>query len=98
MAKRKQGVQGPEGDRQHVPDDHEEESAGLQVVDVVLWCFKRIFSDKEIGQEAAKLLISFMQRAYQNDFSFEGVGRQVEAELGRIMDADMSKRAACGGA
>ncbi|MCF1482230.1 MULTISPECIES: DUF3800 domain-containing protein [Rhizobium/Agrobacterium group] len=69
----------------------EEESAGLQVVDVVLWCFKRIFSDKEIGQEAAKLLNWVMQRAYQNDFSFEGVGMQVEAELGRIMDADMSK-------
>jgi hypothetical protein len=69
----------------------EEESAGLQVVDVVLWCFKRIFSGKEIGQEAAKLLNWIMHRAYQHDFSFEGVGRQVEAELGKIMDADMPK-------
>lgn len=69
----------------------DEESAGLQVVDVVLWCFKRIFSGKEIGQEAAKLLNWVMHRAYQHDFSFEGVGRQVEAEFGKIMDADMPK-------
>lgn len=69
----------------------EEESAGLQVVDVVLWCFTRIFSGKEIGQETAKLLNWVMHRAYQHDFSFEGVGRQVQAELDQIMDADMPK-------
>ncbi|WP_457661940.1 DUF3800 domain-containing protein [Sinorhizobium medicae] len=67
----------------------EEESAGLQVVDVLLWCLMRIFSGKEIGQEAEKLLSWVMHRAFQNDFSFEGVGQQVEAELGKIMDADM---------
>ncbi|MFT9206421.1 DUF3800 domain-containing protein [Acetobacter orientalis] len=69
----------------------EEESAGLQVIDVVLWCFMRFFSGKEIGQEAAKLLNWVMKRAYQHDFSFEGVGRQVEAEIGNIMNADMTE-------
>lgn len=69
----------------------EEESAGLQVIDVVLWCFMRIFSGKEIGPEAAKLVNWVMHRAYQHDFSFEGVGRQVEAEIGKIMSADMTE-------
>lgn len=69
----------------------EEESAGLQVIDVVLWCFMRIFSGKEIGPEAAKLVNWVMHRAYQHDFSFEGVGRQVETEIGTIMNADMTE-------
>ena len=32
-----------------------------------------------------------MHRAYQHDFSFEGVGRHVDTETGKIMNADMTE-------
>jgi hypothetical protein len=63
----------------------EDESPGLQVIDVVLWLFKRVLDDKEIGQHGAKLLQHAFRRGYQNDMSFTGVGESVEQALQRIM-------------
>lgn len=71
----------------------EEESAGLQVVDVVLWLFKRALAGKEIGPRSAALLQRVYRRGYQNDLSFDGVGAQVEQKLEEIYAAPVSQEA-----
>jgi hypothetical protein len=71
----------------------EEESAGLQVVDVVLWLFKRALAGKEIGPRSAALLQRVYRRGYQNDLSFDGVGAQVEQKLNDIYAAPVSQDA-----
>jgi len=68
----------------------EENSAGLQVVDVVLWLLKRMFDGKDLGPNSANLLNWVLKRAYQNDFSFDGVGQATEESLRPIMEADFS--------
>ncbi len=69
----------------------EKTSPGLQVIDVVLWLFKRVIAGHEVGPNAAKLLHRVYARAWQNDFSFNGVGNQVERQLDDIMDRPMSE-------
>jgi hypothetical protein len=67
----------------------EQESAGLQVIDVLLWLFKRVLDGKEIGPNGSKLLGRFFKRGYQNDLSFTGVGESLEEAFQRIMSADI---------
>lgn len=69
----------------------EENSAGLQVVDVVLWLLKRMFDGKDFGQESAVLVNWVLKRAYQNDFTFAGVAQNAEDNLRPIMEATFSK-------
>lgn len=71
----------------------EEESPGLQIIDVVLWLFKRAISGKEIGPRSAALLQLVFRRGYQNDLSFDGVGAQVEQKLDDIYAAPVSSDA-----
>ena len=68
----------------------EEESAGLQVVDVILWLIKRFFNNEHIECDSSRLLKATLHRAYHHDFSFEGVGQHLEASFEEIMAADMS--------
>jgi hypothetical protein len=76
----------------------EETSSGLQVIDVVLWLFKRVLDQKEIGPYSARLLNWSFKRAYQHDFSFSGVGESVERALDRIMNEAQSEEQKMGGA
>lgn len=69
----------------------EETSAGLQVIDVVLWLFKRVVTDKEIGPRGARLLTRVLQRGYQNDLSFAGVGDAVERQLADIWNTPIAE-------
>ncbi|MER9528525.1 DUF3800 domain-containing protein [Mesorhizobium sp. M0309] len=71
----------------------EDDSPGLQVVDVLLWSFKRVFEGKDVGQNTAKLLNWASKRTYQHDFSFQGVGESAEAAFHRIMNADLPDKA-----
>jgi hypothetical protein len=66
----------------------------LQVIDVVLWLFKRIITDKEIGPREARLLNRVFQRGWQNDLSFAGVGSAVEEQLEEIWSAPISEEQA----
>lgn len=68
----------------------EEVSPGLQVIDVVLWLFKRALTDQDIGPEGARLLQQVFRRAREFDFSFLGVGDSLETEIDKIMDAEFS--------
>ena len=69
----------------------EETSAGLQVIDTVLWLLKRMFDGKDFGRNSAELLNWVLRRAYQHDFSFAGVGQTTEQSLAEFMDADLSE-------
>lgn len=78
--------------------DTEENSAGLQVIDVVLWLFKRIITNKDIGLQGARLLNRVFQRGWQNDLSFDGVGNAVEERFDEIWNAPISEELARRGA
>jgi hypothetical protein len=69
----------------------EESSPGLQVIDVVLWLFKRTLTGQDVGGEGARLLQRVFRRARQSDFSFTGVGDQLEVEMQEVMNAQFSE-------
>ena len=64
--------------------DTEDNSPGLQVVDVVLWLFKRAMTGQDIGPDGARLLNRVFQRGWQVDLSFEGVGCSLGEKLDEI--------------
>ncbi len=74
--------------------DTEDNSPGLQVIDVVLWLFKRIITDRDIGPQGARLLNRVFQRGWQNDLSFDGVGNAAEKQLEEIWNAPVSEEQA----
>ena len=65
----------------------EDDSAGLQVIDVVLWLFKRTLTAKEIGPQCARLMQRVFQRGQQDDMSFAGVGKSTEQTMDTIMNS-----------
>ncbi len=65
----------------------EETSAGLQVIDVILWLFKRVVTDQEIGPAGARLIQQVFRRGHQNDFSFTGVSHHLEKQMHEVMTA-----------
>ena len=65
----------------------EETSPGLQVIDVILWLFKRTLTGQDIGPESARLLQRVFMRGRQHDLSFLGVGQQLEMEIHKVMNA-----------
>jgi hypothetical protein len=65
----------------------DETSPGLQVIDVILWLFKRALTGQDEGPEGARLLQRVFMRARQSDFSFAGVGQQLEMEMQEGMNA-----------
>ena len=68
-----------------------ETSPRLQVIDVILWLFKRTFNRtltaQAIGPESARLLQRVFMRGRETDFSFVGVGQQLEMEMQEVMGA-----------
>ena len=71
----------------------EEHSPGLQVIDTILWLFKRTVSNKEIGPRGGRLLNRVFQKGQQNDMSFLGVRQTVEESLDEIMTAPIDDAA-----
>lgn len=62
-----------EGSEFRISSAHE--SAGIQAIDAVLWLFKRVIDEKPLGYRSARLMNHVFKRAYQNDLSFDAVGR-----------------------
>jgi hypothetical protein len=69
----------------------EETSPGLQVIDVVLWLFKRALTDQDIGPEGARLFQHVSRRGRETDSSFIGVGQQLEMQMQEVMNAQFSE-------
>jgi hypothetical protein len=61
-----------------------EESAGIQVIDTILWLFKRVLEDKPLGVDSEKLMIHIFRRAHQHDMSFESVGRWLDTYFSEL--------------
>lgn len=73
------------------------ESAGIQIIDVILWLFARTLRGDVLPEKCQALLDYVYSRAYQDDFSFVGVGSATEAALEDIyaqpLSADALERA-----
>lgn len=65
-------------------------SAGIQVVDLVLWVFRRYVTGKTIPEGSAAILNYVFRKGWQHDFSFRGVGGQVDEQVREIMARDIS--------
>lgn len=64
-------------------------SAGIQVVDVVLWTYMQLRDRRELPLGMTHLMATAGRRAYENDFSFDGVARQMDAKFGHLMKGPM---------
>lgn len=61
-----------------------QESAGIQVIDVILWLFSRSLKGEQLPNKCQELLNYVYSRAYQDDFSFAGVGAATEELIDEI--------------
>lgn len=67
-----------------------EESAGIQVADLLLWLFGQMVKGNPLPKASVRFLSYGLKRAYINDFSFDGVSRQLVTELEAIADHDLT--------
>jgi len=70
-----------------------DDSPGIQVADLTLWLFRQFLSGKDIPIGSAAILSYVFKKGYQQDFSFRGVGDQVEEKLRDIMEKDIPAEA-----
>jgi hypothetical protein len=68
----------------------EDRSAGLQMIDTILWLFKRALEGREIGPDCAALLQHTLKRGRQSDFSFEGVGTFMDDKFGQVLSTPLT--------
>ncbi|MDE0507778.1 MAG: hypothetical protein OXI17_03990 [Gammaproteobacteria bacterium] len=66
-----------------------EQSAGIQVADLLLWLFRQMINDKPLPEASVRLLRYALKRAYFSDFSYDGVSRQLATGLQAIVDHDL---------
>lgn len=66
------------------------ESAGIQIADLILWLYRRHLSGKELPRVSSQLLNYVFRKGYHCDFSFNGVGRQVEEQYQQIMAKEVT--------
>jgi len=67
------------------------ESAGIQVVDTILWLNKRRFDEKLFGDATASLLYSALKKTWHYELSFKHVGAQLEEKLDLINSSPLSQ-------
>lgn len=70
-----------------------DDSAGIQVADLTLWLFRQFLAGKDIPEGSAAILSYVFKKGYQQDFSFRGVGDQVDVKLREIMEKDIPPEA-----
>ena len=68
----------------------DDESAGIQAVDIIIWLYLQVQKGNTIGPKSSKLLNFVLRRGLIHDFSFRGVGRQVDTKLKEIMNEPVS--------
>lgn len=68
-------------------------SPGIQVADLVLWLFRQFLARKDIPAKSAGILEYVFKNGLRSDFSFQGVGAQVEKQCAEIMAKDISPEA-----
>jgi len=65
-------------------------SAGIQVADLILWLFRQHLSGKRLPPASGRLLNYVFKKGYHSDFSFDGVGQQVEEQYRQIMATELT--------
>lgn len=70
-----------------------DDSAGIQVADLALWLFRQFLRKKQLPEASARVLSYVFKKGYKHDFSFVGVGDQVERHYAEIMTKDISHEA-----
>ncbi len=68
-------------------------SSGIQVADLALWLYRQYLKKKPIPERSAKILKYVFKKGYQHDFSFQGVGSQVEKQYLEMMSKPISAEA-----
>lgn len=66
------------------------ESAGIQVVDIVLWLYAQYRKDKQIPPNCAEVLDYALSHGWENDFSFEGVERSLVERFGSVLSTPLT--------
>ncbi len=67
-------------------------SPGIQVADLALWLFRQFLLRKPVQNGVLAILKYMFRKGYFNDFSFNGVGSQLEKQYSEIMSNDISQR------
>ncbi|CUH74658.1 hypothetical protein SAMN04488093_101870 [Tropicibacter naphthalenivorans] len=67
-----------------------DDSAGIQIADLVLWLFRQHLSGKRLPPASWRLLSYVFKKGYHSDFSFVGVGQQVEEQYRQIMATELT--------
>ena len=67
-------------------------SPGIQVADLALWIFRQFLLRKPVPKGVLAILEYMFRKGYFNDFSFNGVGSQLEKQYSEIMSNDISQR------
>jgi hypothetical protein len=75
---------------QQVPGSHFEViedslSPGIQIADVIGWLYNQLHKGKKLSPGCQDLVIYALGHGWENDFSFSGVGREVEARYHEMM-------------
>jgi hypothetical protein len=70
-----------------------DDSPGIQIADLVLWLFRQSLSGKLLPSGSAAILNHVFRKGYQHDFSFEGVGAQLERVLREKMSRELPAEA-----
>jgi len=67
------------------------DSPGIQVTDVLLWLFKRVIAETEIGPDSWELLNYALKRAWYQELSFKHVGAQLRESMERMDSAEITE-------
>jgi hypothetical protein len=67
-----------------------DDSAGIQIADLILWLFRQHLAGKRLPPACSQLLNYVFKKGYHSDFSFDGVGQQVEEQYRQIMAAELT--------
>jgi hypothetical protein len=60
------------------------DSAGIQAIDIILWLYLQHSREAEFPVSCVKLMNYVFKHGWISDFSFSGVGNQVERQFGDI--------------
>ncbi|ATG48272.1 hypothetical protein CEW89_12275 [Celeribacter ethanolicus] len=57
---------------------------------MILWLFRQHLSGKRLPPASGRLLNYVFKKGYHSDFSFDGVGQQVEEQYRQIMATELT--------
>lgn len=64
-------------------------SAGIQIVDMLLWLAMRGFSGEALPSACLRLMSHVMRRAYMHDFSFRSVSKAMQEQYDAFLSAPL---------